>query len=146
MKSAVIYERKGKFYIRASSQTNVGVWVDDGECYSVDVDSDHEEIGKCVFTALNKSKTNIIHPTDWKGVSIPLFEAAKVKSWSTFGKNAKCVNIYVDNNDIKIMPTENKSSINEGFLEKEKSVILITTKTNNAELGKNIKKAWSLCE
>jgi hypothetical protein len=50
MKTATIYERRGVFYIRSSSETTAGIWVDDGDCYSISIDSDYDKIGKYVFT------------------------------------------------------------------------------------------------
>ena len=145
MKHVTIYERKNVFYIRASSKTNVGVWIEDGECYAVNVDSNYEEIGECVCMALDKSRTNIPHPTDWKDIGAPLFKAARVHNWSTFGKIAKCIHIYKDEN-FCIIPTINKSKVKEGFVEKASHIISIPMNTGLAELGRNIKEAWLLCE
>jgi len=141
MKNAVIYERKNIFFIRASSQTTAGVWVDDGGCYTISIDSEYEEIGKYVRIALNNSLSNISHPTDWKGISEPLLRAAKVKSWSTFGKTAKCVHVELDK-DIRIIPMKNKSNMRQGFVGDGSIVISIPIDISNAELGKTVREAW----
>ena len=80
MKMIVIYERKGIFYIRASSQTTVGVWVDDGDCYTTSIDSEYEDIGKYVYIALKNSRANIPHPTAWKEINAELGKAVK-EAW-----------------------------------------------------------------
>ena len=145
MKSAIIHERKNIFYIRASSRTTAGIWVDDGDCYVISIDSEYEEIGKYVRIALNNSHSGISHPTDWKAVNDPLLKAANMKSWSTFGKTAKCVIIEMEK-DIRINPTKNKSHLNQGFVGDGNSVVTIPIDVSNVELGKNIRDAWLLCE
>ena len=145
MKIAMVYERNNLFYIRASSQTIAGVWIDDGDCHVISIDSDFEEIGKYVRFALNNSNSNIPHPLDWKAINAPLLKAAKVKSWITFGKTAKCIIVILEK-DIKICPTKNYSYLNQGFIEFESSTIFVPVDIGNIELGKNIKKAWLSCE
>jgi len=145
MKSAVIYERNNIFFIRASSETTAGVWIDDGECYVINSDSEYEEIGKYVRIALDNSHSNIPHPTNWKSVSEPLLNAAKVKSWSTFGKTAKCVNVDMEK-DIQVNSTKNKSSTKQGFVGEGSTIVTIPTNSSNVELGKTVKKKWLDCE
>ena len=145
MKMIMIYERKDIFYIRAASQTTAGVWIDDGDCYTISIDSEYEDIGKYVYIALNNSRANIPHPTDWKGINEPLLKTAKVKSWSTFGKTAKCVIVGVDK-DIQLTPTKNKSSLRQGFVGSGDDIISIPLDVTNAELGKTVKEAWLCCE
>ena len=144
MKNAMIYERKNIFYIRASSQTTTGVWIDDGDCYAISTDSDLNEIGKYVRIALNNSKSDVPHPTKWKDINDALLSTAKVKSWSSFGKIAKCVTITIEK-DIKIFSTVNKSNCNQGFVVDESTIILSQMDIGDMELGENIKKAWLSC-
>jgi hypothetical protein len=145
MKNTIVYERKGIFFIRTSSQTNAGVWIEDGDCYSIKIDAAYEEIGKIVFAALNNSSINIPHPINWTNVSNPLLKAVNVKSWSAFGKTAKCVTVYMDKN-IQISPTENKSNCKQGFVVKENNIISIPINATHSELGKSVKEAWLYCE
>ena len=143
IKSATIYERNGIYFICTSSRTTSGLWISDGDCYMVNVDSEYEELGKYVFMALNNSRYNIPDPTDWKVITIPLLKAAKVKSFSAFGKIAKCVLVDLDNK-IEITSTENKSNIKRGFVDKEEKIIL-PVNTSNTELGKSIEEAFLKC-
>ena len=145
MKRATIYERKGMFYIRASSLTTGDVWAEDGVCHAVAIDSEYEEIGEHLYAALDYSCYNIPHPTDWRAVSIPLFEAAKVKSWSSFGKMAKCISVNMDK-QIQLIPTANMSSRKQGFIHMNDNIITVPIPVDYAELGKKVKEAWLICE
>ena len=147
MKHVSIYERNGEFYIQADSTTTVGLWVADGDCYTISVDSDYDEIGKYLFVALNNSRADIPHPTElkeWNNLTVPLLKAAKVKSWSTFSKGTKLIQVNMDN-DIRISPTENKCSVKQGFVTKENNIITIPIEVSHAELGKNVKEVWLFC-
>jgi hypothetical protein len=144
MKHAIIYERKGILYIRTSSETTEGVWIDEGPCLAVSISSSAEEIGLAVRSVLSSSRTNIAHPTSWAVVNDKLFHAAGVKSWNTFGKNAKCIKIELDK-QIRMLPTKNMGN-KGGFMVIEEKITNISHNATSKEIGDKIKALFGFWE
>jgi hypothetical protein len=143
MKQAVIYERKGVLYIRTSSQTKDGVWIDEGPCLSVPTSGSPEEIGTAVKQALDSSRFGIPHPTSWNTINDELLREAGVKSWSTFGKTAKCLNVEFEGN-IRISPTRNGGN-REGFIVIMDKVRTVPS-TTPTDVGEGVKLSLEHCE
>src|SRR5580658_8509090 len=93
---AKLYERRGKLFVRTSSMTTIGVWLEVGDCTSLEGSTSPEDIAEAVRLRLAASGGRVPHPVSWGGdddPSRPLLRAAGVGSWTTFGKLAKCVKI-----------------------------------------------------
>lgn len=106
MKRVVAYQRKAQVIIFAQSQTTAGVWIMDGAAYAADI-GDVGQIGILIDQALEVSKVDVPHPTSWKGLFDPVLKLAGAKSWSTFVKSAKCVEVELDEDGIWLIPTRN---------------------------------------
>jgi hypothetical protein len=66
-----------------------------------------KSVGQQLLTVLSKSTQNILHPTSWKGLTNPLLQAAGVRSFDTFAKSAKSVDVCVDDKGMLFTPTKN---------------------------------------
>lgn len=116
MRSATIYERRGKLYIHSLSKTIDGIWVLSAPILSMAKD-DVREVGHRVKECLAGSQTGIPNPELSINLFEPVLSLAAVKSFSTFIKSAKCV--LVDTNDgviVRFVPTRNEGAIG-GFTE-----------------------------
>lgn len=139
MKRAVIYRRKSKLFVHASSRTTDGVWIFAEPCLSVEETVDDERLGAIVQTALAGSLTGVPHPTEWARLLDPLLKQAKVKSWSTFAESASCAEIEKDDGRTTVVSMKNLG-IAGGF-EPDPSRSLIVDSTGNAELGASVRGA-----
>ena len=107
-----------------------------------------QEIGIAVIKALENFQTGIPHPSDsaaWRVRQKELCKIMEIKSWKTFAKDAKSIDITTENEltTIKVTPCKNQSP-KEGFEQiTEKS----RTCPGEAEsLGKTILEAFEDCE
>ncbi len=73
-----------------------------------------DKLGALIGQALEVSKSDVPHPTSWKGLFDPVLQLAGVKSWSTFVKSAKCVEVELDEDGIWLIPMRNLGA-NGGF-------------------------------
>lgn len=109
-KRAVVYWRQGTIFVRTSSQTTMGPWIDVGPCTSLAADAAPEDIARAVRSHIEASSDGVPFPTsfDRKATkSDPLLLAAGVGSWKTFEKLAKCVEVEAEEAHLKIMPMKN---------------------------------------
>lgn len=113
MQAATAYKRGSQIFVHSSSRTTAGVWLLSEPVAAVAVD-DPEELGRRILEALNASKDQVPHPKSWKNLFDPVLHLAGVKSWSTFVKSAKCVEIEAINGVAKLIPTRNLGA-DDGF-------------------------------
>ena len=114
MRRVTIYRRKKQFLVHASSRTTNGVWILWDPCLAVPVTSDDRELQRAIRAALDGSRADVPHPRVWKGLLDPLLALAGVKSWSTFSKNASCIEIEEEGSRVILIPTKNLGP-DEGF-------------------------------
>ncbi|MCB9787674.1 MAG: hypothetical protein H6744_13410 [Deltaproteobacteria bacterium] len=112
MKICEVYERRGRMLVQASSQTDQGVWILQGDVHALPSDCTDEELGSVVLAALAQS-SRVPHPTSWGGLTAALLAAAGVKSWKTFAKTAKNVSVELDQSGT-IKPSRNLGPV-DGF-------------------------------
>ena len=144
MKSATAYNRKDCWYVNASSQTTVGLWMGTPPFLSLPPNADSAAIGQATLLALDASRHAIPHPTKWD-VSSPTLDLAGVKSWSAFMRGASCVNIQLDDALLTMTPNTNAGA-KEGFsplLDKE---VRIPADSSAQQIGEAIRSAFSFCE
>ncbi|HEY8210752.1 MAG TPA: hypothetical protein VIG99_24880 [Myxococcaceae bacterium] len=114
MRRATVYRRKKQFLVHASSRTTDGAWILWPPCLAVPEGSHGQELGQSIRAALDASRMNVPHPQIWKGLLDPLLALAGVKAWSTFSKDASCVEVEDDGSRITLIPTRNLGP-DEGF-------------------------------
>lgn len=132
MKCAVVYERQGRVFIRTSSRTTAGAWVETGPCTMLNAGAGAKAIGEAVIDHLEMSVAVTLHPTDFKALAAPLLEAAGVKRWSTFGKSARCVLIERRTDTLVVEPTVNRRP---GFVVLEGGIVSLDAGAAPAAIG-----------
>ena len=81
MQRAILYKRKDKYFIHASSKTTAGVWILQEPVYLIE---NVGEIIKYIPKVLNESREGIQHPKNWSTLFNPVLEIAGVKSYQGF--------------------------------------------------------------
>jgi hypothetical protein len=113
MQAATAYKRGSQIFVHSSSRTTAGVWLLSEPVAAVAMD-DAEELGRRIRDALDASKDQVPHPKSWKNLFDPVLHLAGVKSWNTFVKSAKCVEIEAANGVVRLIPTQNLGA-DDGF-------------------------------
>lgn len=108
LKSVTAYERNDTLFIFGQSKTIMGLWIEERPTLVVQK-NDVTEIRRAVLNCLHLSKDGVPHPQqeDWPQLNKEFAESLGVRSFSTFAKTAKCINISQDGDIINIVPTQN---------------------------------------
>jgi hypothetical protein len=114
VKRATIYQRQGSFFVHASSRTTEGVWILDNPCLKVEAQASDDVLGTAIRTALDGSRSGVLHPRVWTSVLDPLLKLAGVRSWGAFAKVAKCVEIEEEGAAVHLVPMR-EVGLDEGF-------------------------------
>jgi len=112
-KLAAIYERKGKLFVTASHQTKAGFWIDDEHVVCLSQPT-HDELGRAIEMALDRSQNGVPTPPPNARMDKPLLAAAGVGSWAKFMKSSQHVSVVSDGVSLKVTPHRNLGS-KEGF-------------------------------
>jgi hypothetical protein len=145
MKAAVAYKKANAFYLHSSSKTTAGVWIATDPFLKVELDSPPSAKGEALITALNASQEATPHPTNWTGLIAPLLELAGVKSWSTFMKHAKCLNVEVEEKRLMLVPNRNLGS-KEGFEPVPEMAVELPFPSSPDRVGLAFEEAMARCE
>ena len=123
MKKSTIYFFKDAFYVHTNCKTLVGAWILYPPIYKIE-ENNEESLGKMVLESLRDSKTNVLHPTDFKALISPLLVSAQVKSWNAFAKTALCLSAEETDGLITIVPYQkaNQTRGYEPLLEKSRTL------------------------
>ena len=92
-KHANLYLRQDLFIVAASSETTVGVWIETAPYFKLTTSASDEELGTAILSALQGSKRDVPHPTDWKNLQKPVYDFAGVRSWRSFVKGTTFVTL-----------------------------------------------------
>ena len=122
------------------SKTAAGVWIGTPPFVHIDDDVSPWELGTAVADALFASKSEVPHPTDWKGLLAPLLQVAGVKSWKTFMQGAQCVGIDNEDGRIRVISCRNRGP-KKGFEEMLDTVVELPSTASMEVLGKAIEEA-----
>lgn len=143
-KSADAYLRSGgRVYIRAISETVAGVGISSGPPFVAALDKP-EDIASALQEALQYSKPGVPHPSREKLNHIfdPVLAIAGVGSWRTFSKGARCVDIRVEGDSVRLIPTRNLWPRGfEELLERGRVIAL-----SSSELGNAVIEAFDAAE
>jgi hypothetical protein len=135
-----IYWRRGSFLICPFNGT-ISRWFADEHVIVVN-DRDEATMGNCVREAFARSRANAKMPGPEVDLEKPFYEAAKVKSWSTFVKGSKLVDVYVDKS-MFITPCRNRGG-REGFVGMLEERIEIPRRASALQLGTAILAAFDI--
>src|SRR5437762_13887197 len=103
-KMASIHERDGEWYIQPSSITTTGLWIETLPLQKMSAEESLPHKGEAILNALNESRDQVPMPADEVVVSAPLLAAARVNSWSHFMRRAKCVQVFLVNDQLRAVP------------------------------------------
>ena len=109
MKAATIYERMGTLYIHSLSKTVAGVWLMNAPVLAVSK-ANGREIGDAIRKCLAGSREGIPHPKVFERTFDAVQQLAGVKSYRTFVKSAKCVQVWMEGSETTMTPTRNGGS------------------------------------
>ncbi|SRR5712691_549403 len=141
MRQAAAFLRNGKVFLHPYSGTTAGFWI-----FSMPVlvlNEGDENTGAQILLALSNSRENIPHPPTWTGLVDPLLNTAGVKSFNSFMKGAKCVDVSHDQKGVTFTPTTNGGP--------RKGFVALTGKgikagTSEEELTRGLRAAFDACE
>jgi hypothetical protein len=141
MKKATAYQRDGKIFLHALSKTTAGVWILSEPVFTqtpIDVTS----LGESVIAVLDGSLEQVAHPKNWKGLFDPILQQVGVKTFNTFMKKCKCVEIECDSERISFIPTRNLNS--SGGFEPLSARIGPLLLGSNSNVGEKLNVAFNL--
>lgn len=133
-----VYARREWLLVTAMSRTVDGFWVACPPYLRLDRrTATPEEVGAAVETALEGSRDMVATP-DWSGPSPlqPLFELAKVRSWSTFVRGARLVGVEQEGEAVRVTPQRNEGA-REGFSELE-LLVRVMARGEAGDLGRQV--------
>jgi len=148
-KCASVYSRKGALYVRASSQTTAGVWIDSDSVEKLDSGVAPHQKGEAVLRALTESVQGIAHPTSWRNNDDdPLWGPggfAGVRSWRAFLNGCSCVAVTLDVDSLRFDAWKNEGPKN-GFTPLPHKGIRLPSDASPPEIGVALDRALALCE
>src|SRR5262245_31225723 len=145
MKSVSVYQRKATTYVHPQNETVEGLWILATPVTSVGNEASDEETGRVIEAALKQSKQGVRHPSVWTGLTKPLFERAKVRSWSEFVKGARSCSVESDGEQLKFIPYRNLGPRGGFTAIGEKALSCSSTESSQA-IGALLRAALSLAE
>ncbi|MFO0907107.1 MAG: contact-dependent growth inhibition system immunity protein [Isosphaeraceae bacterium] len=144
-KQAVAYSKDQVYYIHASSRTTAGMWIATPPFLKVAADGDVKALGDAILQALNASTDPVPQPTNWSGLIAPLLELAGVKSWGTFMRRAKCLEVGMDGEKLRLTPNRNLGS-KEGFEASPSKAVELPVTSSPEQVGTAVEEAMNRCE
>ncbi|KKM79008.1 hypothetical protein LCGC14_1354210 [marine sediment metagenome] len=144
MRMATVYRKEKHLYFHASSSTTSGVWIAAPPFSMLPVDASLEEKGGAVEGALEGSREEVDHPTDFRELITPLLSLANVKSWATFSRKARCCIVEMDDKNIAFIPHDNLGS-REGFEARNDMVTRLSVGALSEEVGECLDRAFDAC-
>jgi hypothetical protein len=115
-----------------------------GPVCPVPEDAGVDALDAVVRRSIEASHHHAPWPTDWKGLSDPLLEAAGVKSNTAFMKGAAYVRVDVENGEARVTPSTTKAYRN-AYAPLLDQVVRITSGAPG-DLGRAVVQAIALCE
>lgn len=146
MKNATVNRRKGIFYISSSSLSTDGVWLATQPYFKIEGNFAINQLGESIVNALQGSKQNVPHPTDFRNFGKDFLLAMGLKSFSQIqDKHTFHCSVTEDNGIISITPSKNKGD-NKGFSYLAKSEAILISKSESPEsIGNALLQAFAKC-
>ncbi len=148
MKKAVVYKTKDSFVFHSEAKTKTGIYIASSCIFRLlFLDSNDEEIFKCMNSVLNDYKENVKHPEDWN-----LFFKQYRSLLNSVGlknnfdkKGSKLCNVSLEENGIlTFMPTQFEKETNS-FNHILNNNITVSIEENISSIIKNLNKTFDLC-
>jgi hypothetical protein len=138
---ARVDRRRGQYFIQASSRTDVGLWIADGEVFTLPDTCSDEELGTTIRAALAQSRWHVPHPARdrLEHVGSALLAAAGVKSHTAFAKGATSVGVEDEGDAVVVIPYHREPGVRGSYAD-EANVFTIDSPTP-AALGATVREA-----
>ncbi|WP_326557256.1 hypothetical protein [Micromonospora sp. NBC_01796] len=133
--------RRGRYVAYSSSLTTDGLWIANGVFDLLDEPADDRELGAAVRRMLDASRTGVPTP-DLRGGPTPfapLLDALGLRSWATYAKGTRHVDIEWDSDELLVSPTRNGGA-REGFVGLGEHAVRLTDPGDD-ELGRTLRGA-----
>jgi hypothetical protein len=141
MQKAAAFLRKGRIFLHPYARTTLGFWIFSLPVYVAD-ESD-QDVGGKLLAVLSNSAEGIPHPATWKGLTDPLLQAAGVRSFDSFTKFTRCLDITCDEDAVVLIPTKNGGP-RDAFLHLNDKAI--TCSPSESDLASAVRTAFQNCE
>ena len=89
-----VFKRKNGIFLHAEDKTDVGIWIAREPCIGIALDIDNHELGALIQEHLSKSKTNIKHSKEFKGLYNFVLKTVGVRSYKQFMSGCKHCRIH----------------------------------------------------
>ncbi len=148
-KRARAHKIKEQIFIQGYARTTVGLNQLDGLIF-VSVDTNFEDVGRHILSALDGEWKVIPHPTQeqWKVMDKddPMLKAAKIKTWNAMMKASKAVSLEMNEDSVVMTPSRfgGTSGDNKGYHDLDDKAI--TCDLDPETLGRSLIQAFTLCE
>lgn len=133
--------RKGRYVAHSSSLTVDGMWINNGAFVLLDEPADDRELGAAVCRMLDASRTGVPTPDLRGGPSAfaPILDALGLRSWATYAKGTRHVDVEGDADVVLVSPTRNGGG-REGFVGLTEHTVRLTA-PGDEELGAALRAA-----
>ncbi|MEU4568383.1 hypothetical protein [Micromonospora sp. NPDC023956] len=139
--SAALDLRRGRYLAWSSSLVVDGYWVANGTHEVLDESVDDEKLGETLRRVLAASRTGVPNPPHSGGPSPfdPMLATLGLRSYSTFLKGTRHVDVEADDDTVVLTPTRNGGS-REGFVGLPEQAVRLTA-PDSAALGAALRTA-----
>lgn len=103
-KSATIYKSDSKYVIHSEEKTTAGVGLACAPSFKLKPNAEDADLGIAIHNALDATKTNVPHPTDWKGHTAAFLKLVGAKSLSSLYRSSKCIGATEEQGNITLTP------------------------------------------
>jgi len=142
-----IFLKESIYRICPNIQTTEGAWKGDLFVIFLEQDVPLVELGQKILNTLGMPRKIIPHPQSLPEANDRAkkwYKAMKIKSWKSFAKNAKDLELILYENKIEIMPTKNEQP--KGFFEFLSEKSRFCPIDDPEALGQAIIDAFNDCE
>jgi hypothetical protein len=123
-KAAGIYKIDDEYKIHSQSETVDGFYLASEPFYNLAATADKSELAEKLFSALNKSRSDLPNPKDWKAEQKSFLSAIKVKTVKHLHEKASYCLVEMDGNKVEITPYK-AMGLKDGFQPLEENKIEI---------------------
>ncbi len=135
MKACKIYKTEKSFIIITTSETDIGLFLDDEPIFKMPLDSNANDLFNKVNLAMNSSRINIATPSQnkWKAWQEHKLKQIGMSSYNSLYKKSRCCSISINKNKLKVLPYKllSKNTPSKGLVAVEEDIIEISVKGLN---------------
>lgn len=128
-----LYRRENGYFLHPNDRTDVGVMIANEPCTGMTLEASCEQIGNLIRENLLKSRTNIRHPKEFKGMFNFVLKKAKVRSYKQFMSGCRHCSIQQKNS--KLLFTHSVNNGSKGFAFTGEPGFEIDISSTDEELG-----------